>query len=136
MVTSWLLEYRDSLILLARVLLMALFLMSGWHKLTNFSATVSYMSFVGAPVPRISARVAVVMEFFVAILLIVGVFVRPLALMYFMFTLATALIGHHYWTLDRPEREANKINFYKNLSIMAGVLLLAVSGPGRYAVWP
>lgn len=134
MLTAWILEHQDWLILLARVLLMTLFLMSGWHKLTHFAATVKYMSSVGAPVPKLSACVAVVMEFFVAILLILGVFVRPLALLYFLFTLTTALLGHHYWTLDQPAREANKINFYKNLSIMGGLLLLAVSGPGRYAL--
>ena len=26
------------------------------------------------------------------------------------------------------------LNFYKNLSIMGGLLLLAVTGPGRYAL--
>ena len=29
---------------------------------------------------------------------------------------------------------ANKIQFYKNLSIMGGLFLLAAVGPGKYAV--
>jgi putative oxidoreductase len=33
-----------------------------------------------------------------------------------------------------PERSANMTQFLKNLSIMGGLLLLAVSGPGRFSV--
>jgi putative oxidoreductase len=32
------------------------------------------------------------------------------------------------------ERMANMINFYKNVSIMGGLLLLCVTGAGRYSV--
>jgi putative oxidoreductase len=28
----------------------------------------------------------------------------------------------------------NMINFYKNISIMGGLLLLAVTGPGKFAI--
>ncbi|HWT36719.1 MAG TPA: DoxX family protein, partial [Paraburkholderia sp.] len=47
---------------------------------------------------------------------------------------ATALIGHHYWTMQGMERYANTINFYKNLSIMGGLFLLVITGPGRYSI--
>jgi putative oxidoreductase len=29
---------------------------------------------------------------------------------------------------------ANMINFYKNVSIMGGLLLLCVTGPGKYSI--
>ncbi|MES2053011.1 MAG: DoxX family protein [Pseudomonadota bacterium] len=130
------LQYNDVLILLARVLLMALFLVSGWKKLTNFSGTTAYMASTGAPMPRLSTVVAIAMEFFAGIALILGVWTRPLALLYAAFTLATALMGHHFWTMSGAEREANKVNFLKNLSIMGGLILLAVTGAGKYALWP
>ncbi|MGH8466499.1 MAG: DoxX family protein, partial [Pseudomonas sp.] len=40
---------RDVIILLARILLMILFVMSGWSKLTGFDGTVSYLASLGAP---------------------------------------------------------------------------------------
>lgn len=129
-------QYNDALILLARVLLMALFLVSGWKKLTNFLATVGYMASTGVPMPKLSTVVAIAMEFFAGIALVLGIWTRPLALLYAAFTLATALMGHHFWTMSGADREANKVNFLKNLSIMGGLLLLAVTGPGRYALWP
>jgi putative oxidoreductase len=36
--------------------------------------------------------------------------------------------------LEGAERAANLVQFYKNLSIIGGLLLLAVTGPGRYAI--
>lgn len=125
---------RDAVILIARLLLMVLFVMSGWGKLTGFEGTVSYMTSIGAPVPTVAAAVAVVMEFFVGILLILGFYTRPLALLFALFVLGTALIGHQYWGMMEPERSINMIQFYKNLSIVGGLLLLAVTGAGRFSL--
>lgn len=134
MPSNWTERNRDILILLARVLMMVLFLISGWGKLTGFSGTVGYMASIGAPFPMLATLIAILMEFFVAIALVLGICTRPLALLMVVFTLGTALLGHHFWTLEGAERAANLINFYKNLSIMGGLLLLAVTGPGKYAV--
>ena len=45
-------------ILLARLLLMWLFLISGWGKLTDFSGTVAYMASQGAPLPVLATVIA------------------------------------------------------------------------------
>jgi putative oxidoreductase len=126
-------QRRDEVILLARVMLVALFLVFGWRKLTNFSGTIGYMAAAGAPLPTIAAIVALVMEFFVGIMIAVGFYTRPLALLLVLYTLGTALIGHHFWTMHGGARLANMINFYKNISIMGGFLLLSLTGPGKYS---
>ena len=127
---------RDALILAARVLLMALFILTGWQKITNFSATRQYMKSASVPLPAVAAIVAMVMELGVGLALVLGIFTRPLALIFMLFTLATALLGHHYWTLKMEDatRHENEINFYKNMSIMGGLLLLAVAGPGKFVL--
>ena len=125
---------RDLIILLARVLLMILFILSGWNKLTGFEGTVGYMTSLGAPVPMVAAAVAVIMEFAVGILLILGFYTRPLAFLFALFVLGTALIGHPFWNMVDPERSANMTQFLKNLSIIGGLLLLAVSGAGRFSL--
>ena len=67
-----------------------------------------------------------------------GAWTRPLAL----YTLGTALVGHPFWALEGADRDASAINFYKNISIIGGFLLLYVTGPGKYsldamlAAWP
>jgi putative oxidoreductase len=125
---------KDEVLLVARVLLMILFVIFGWGKLTNFSGTVSYMAAEGAPLPTIAAIIATVMELLVGLALIAGFYTRPLALLFAVYTLGTALIGHHFWTMTDGERMANMINFYKNISIIGGLLLLCLTGPGKYSV--
>ncbi|HSZ89248.1 MAG TPA: DoxX family protein [Acetobacteraceae bacterium] len=125
---------RDAAILVARILLVLLFVVFGWSKLTNYSATVGYMANVGAPVPSVAALVAIVVEFFIALAVAFGAWTRPLALLLALYTLGTALIAHHFWTMEGAVRSANAINFYKNISIIGGFLLLYVTGGGKYSV--
>ena len=127
-------RWRDELILLGRVLMMLLFVISGWGKLTGFQGTVGYMGTVGAPMPMVAAAIAVVMEFGVGIALLIGFWTRPLALLIALFVLGTALIAHTFWNVEGAMQTANMVQFYKNLSIMGGLLLLAVTGAGRYAL--
>jgi len=127
-------RWRDELILLARILMMVLFVMSGWGKLTGFQGTVGYMASTGAPVPMVAAAVAVVMEFGVGIALLIGLWTRPLAILMALFVLGTSFIAHSYWDMEGAMEAANKIQFFKNLSIMGGLFLLAAVGPGKYAV--
>ena len=127
-------RWRDELILLGRVLMMLLFVISGWGKLTGFQGTVGYMGTVGAPMPMVAAAIAVVMEFGVGIALLIGFWTRPLALLMALFVLGTALIAHTFWNVEGAMQTANMVQFYKNLSIMGGLLLLAVTGAGPYAL--
>jgi putative oxidoreductase len=125
---------KDELILVSRILLMVLFVLFGWSKLTGFSGTVAYMTQTGAPMPEVSAIIAVVMEFVVGVAIVVGFYTRPLAVILALYTFGTALIAHHYWTMSGMEQYVNMINFYKNVSIIGGLLLLSVTGPGKYSI--
>jgi putative oxidoreductase len=51
-----------------------------------------------------------------------------------LYTLVTAVIGHHYWTMSGPDRFENELNFFKNASIARGLLLLCLTGAGRYSI--
>ncbi|HTI03385.1 MAG TPA: DoxX family protein [Acidisoma sp.] len=125
---------RDEVILVARILLVLLFLIFGWGKITGFSGTVGYMAHSGLPLPWAAAIIAIVIEVFVSIALVIGVYTRPLALVMAIYTLATAFIGHPYWTMSGTAHFEAEINFFKNVSIIGGFLLLYVTGPGRYAL--
>jgi putative oxidoreductase len=127
-------KISDEVILIARILLVVLLLIFGWEKLNNYPATVGYMTQMGVPLPPISAVVVIVVEFFFSIAVVLGIWTRPLALVLALYALATAFIGHHYWTMTGAEQYANEINFYKNVSIMGGLLLLCVTGAGKYSI--
>ncbi|HGA3273983.1 DoxX family protein [Enterobacter hormaechei] len=125
---------RSFLLLIARIAIVVLFIIFGYPKLTGFSGTVQYMTSLGAPMPMLAAIVAVVMEVPAAILIVLGFFTRPLAVIFVFYTLGTALIGHHYWDMTGDAVLPNMINFYKNVSIAGGFILLAITGPGAISL--
>ena len=125
---------NDELILAARLLLATLFLIFGWRKLRDYSGTVSQMVQLRAPMPVLAAAVATFMELPVAFAVAVGAFTRPSALLLISYTLGTALIGHHYWTVTGPDQVDSMDGYYKNLSIVGGFLLLFITGAGKYSV--
>ena len=125
---------RDEALLVARILLIVLFVVFGWGKLTDYSGTVGYMAQTGAPLPPVAALGAIAVEFFVALAVVLGFWTRPSAILLALYTLGTALIAHHYSTMEGTARYANAINFYKNISIIGGFLLLYVTGAGKYSV--
>jgi uncharacterized membrane protein YphA (DoxX/SURF4 family) len=54
------------------------------------------------------------------------------ALVLYIFVLT--LLVNPFWLQQGAAREANQIHFYKNLAIIGGFLLLAITGAGRYSV--
>jgi putative oxidoreductase len=127
-------DINDELILAARLLLATLFLIFGWRKLRDYAGTVNQLVQLGVPMPTLGAAVATFMELPVAFAVLVGAFTCPSALLMFLYTLGTALVGHRYWTLTGADQVANMDGFYKNLSIMGGFLLLYVTGAGKYSI--
>jgi putative oxidoreductase len=99
---------RDGLLLACRVLLMLLFIKSGWSKLTGYSETIQHFAQTGVPMPALAATVAVIVEFFLGIAVVIGLQTRPLAILLAIYTFGTALVGHHYWTLKGGDRKRNK----------------------------
>ena len=51
-----------------------------------------------------------------------------------LLAVAAAVIGHQFWNMVDPDRAASMINFYKNVSIAGGLLLLCITGPGSYSI--
>jgi putative oxidoreductase len=127
-------DSTDGVILVARLLLAALFLIFGWRKLVDYSGTVSRMVQDGAPLPALSAVIAIFMELPVASAVAVGAFTRPSAALLALYTLGTALIAHRYWTVPGANKVDSMEGFYKNLSVVGGFLLLYITGAGRYSI--
>jgi putative oxidoreductase len=133
MLSSYLKSRNDAALLLSRVLLVLLYIIFGLQKLVGFSGTVAYMASTGLPAPAIAAVLSIAIELGFGIAIALGRWTRPLALWMALYALATAFIGHRYWMLRGPEQFESMIDFYKNVSISGGSLLLAVTGPGKYS---
>jgi putative oxidoreductase len=125
---------KDAVILLSRILLAVLFLIFGTMKVTHYAATAGSFAQTGVPLPEVATLVAIIMEVLVSGLIVLGIFTRPLAVLMAVYVLATGFIGHPYWTMTGAAQMGAMINFYKNISIIGGFLLLYVTGAGKYSI--
>jgi putative oxidoreductase len=125
---------NDELILVARLFLATLFLIFGWRKLKDYSGTVSQMVRDRVPMPVLATAGAIFMELPVAFAVAVGAFTRASALLLVFYTLGTSLVEHRYWTVKGADYVDSLEDFYKNLSIMGGFLLLYITGAGKYSI--
>lgn len=115
--------------LAARLLISAIFLVSGFGKLAAPSATIGYMASVGLPFPQLGYVGAVALELIGGLLLVVGYRTRYVALAFAAFSIATALIFH-----NRLADQNQFIHFLKNLALAGGLLQVAAFGPGRFSL--
>ena len=125
---------HDGVILAARLFLATLFLIFGWRKVRDYSGTVSQMVQDGLPMPVLATAVAIFMELPVAFAIAAGAFTRPAALLLALYTLGTSLVEHRYWRTTGADQLDRMEAFYKNLSIIGGLLLLYLTGAGKYSL--
>ena len=110
-----------------RALLAALFLLSGLGKIPGYAATAGYMETVGISGHLLPAVIA--LEVLGALAIIAGWKTRITALLLAGYTLIAALIFHSNFA-----DQMQMINFFKNLSIAGGFLLLVVHGAGPWSL--
>ena len=127
-------QVKDPLLLVSRILMMVLFIVFGWQKLTGYSGTITYLAQTGVPFPSLAAPIAVMMELGVGTAIALGLFTRPLAVLLGLYTIATAVLGHHFWTMSGTAQVDAEINFFKNVSIMSGLFVLYLTGAGRFSL--
>jgi putative oxidoreductase len=127
-------------------MLSGIFVISGARAVTNPEPLVSGAKPVTdrvAPLlakasPRIPTdtaslvRVNGAVQLTAGLLLATGHFTRPAAAALAGTLVPTTLAGHPFWTIDDPtQRNAQRIQFLKNLGMFGGLLLAAVDTQGR-----
>lgn len=115
--------------LLARLLIAAIFVLSGIGKIAAPDATQAYIASVGTPMPLIAYLIAVLVEVGGGLLLIIGLQTRAVALTLALFALASAVMFHSAF-----EDQNQLIHFMKNLAIAGGLLQIAATGAGSLSM--
>jgi putative oxidoreductase len=120
--------------LVGRILLAWMFIQSGFGKLTGFEGTVGYIASKHLPLPQVAAAIAVIVELGGGLLLAIGFKARWAALAIGIFTIAAGFLFHDFWNADAAAKMGQSINFWKNITIAGGMLMVFAFGPGRYSV--
>ncbi|MEW6642356.1 MAG: DoxX family protein [Pseudomonadota bacterium] len=114
---------------LGRLLLAAIFLLSGVGKVFAPGPTQAYITAAGLPAPLLAYLIATVVEVAGGALLVLGYQTRIVALVLAVFTLATAF-GFHNNFADQGQM----IHFMKNLAITGGLLQVVAFGAGGFSL--
>ena len=124
---------EDWALLLGRVFVAALFLPSGFHKLTTFAAFASSLGAKRLPYPSVLAAILVAAEFLGPLALLVGLWPRWTAIVLIGFTAATLWVTHRSAIFGLIFRPRQNVQVFETLAIMGGLLFYFVSGPGSWS---
>jgi len=105
--------------------------MNGYNHIKNLTMLTGYAQSKGVPMPKLAV-------FFTGLLLLLGgagvllgVYVECAVLFLSIFLVGVTFQMHQYWKVSDPmQRMGERVNFYKNLGLLGGVLmLLAIPTP-------
>ena len=121
--------------LAGRILLAAIFLISGLNKLSDFSGTATFMAGAGLPASEFLLVLTILIEVAGGLLIVLGLYTRQLSLILFLFMIPVTAVFHNPWGAGDPAQlQQQMIHFLKNLAIMGGLLHLYAFGPGHFSI--
>ena len=120
--------------LAGRILLSAIFIWSGFGKITGWEQTAGYMAAKGMPLIPFFLVLSIAFELGGGLSLLTGFLGRWGALALFAFLIPTTLIFHNFWAAAPAEKMMQTVNFMKNVAIMGGLLMAFRFGPGEFSV--
>jgi len=115
--------------LIGRILLAAIFILSGASKLADPAGTIGYIASAGLPFPQLAFAGAAAVEVLGGFALVLGYRTRYAALALAFFSLAAALAFH-----SALADQNQFIHFFKNIAMAGGLLQVAAFGAGRFSL--
>lgn len=120
----------DTLLLIGRVLLAVLFLMTVWGG----GPSADYLKSLNYVAPGPMSLLAHAVEWIVIVSLGLGIGTRYGALVGFIFVVIAFGTAHRYWEYPQAAQNLQFMLLSKDLAIAGGLLVLFVSGGGRFSV--
>jgi putative oxidoreductase len=117
-----------------RILLAAIFVLSGVMKLADFEGALAHMQSAGIPYASTLLAIAAIAEIAGGLSIMTGFLTRIGAFGLFLYLIPVTLLFHNFWDFAGPERIAQSANFMKNVAIMGGLLILMAHGAARQSI--
>jgi putative oxidoreductase len=113
--------------LIGRALLSLIFITSGWSKIVGYAGTAAYMAKAGLPGGLLP--LVILTELGGGLLILFGFKTRLAALLLAGFCLIAGYLFHF-----DPANQGQMINFWKNITIAGGFLVLIAHGAGGWSL--
>ena len=117
----------NTLDLLGRILISALFFLNGIFKINNYEGTIGWME--SFDMPGVLLIPAIILEVLGPILIIIGYQTKITAALLSLFCLATAVIFHNDFS-----NQMQLTSFLKNIAIAGGFLFLVINGSKKFSL--
>lgn len=125
---------QTPVVIIARVLLAAMFILSGISKFGNLAGTTNYITSGGLPFGSLLAPLVAALELFGGLAIVVGFQARWAGLLLALFTLVASVAFHNFWAMPVDKAFVQQLLFMKNLAVAGGLLLLFAFGAGPASV--
>jgi len=120
---------RSAVHVFARTLLSLAFIVLGWDAAREPGGRVKVVAALGIPRPDLAVRANGSLMVASGAMLLLGIRPRAAALTLVALMVPTTLAGHPFWQVNDPQqRKGQRIHFLKNLSMIGGLLFVALSG--------
>ena len=120
--------------LLGRIIIGALFLISGLMMVKYWPSMVEVITNKGLPYPILFLGIATALEILGGIFVILGYRTRLGAWFLIIFLAAATYLFHNFWEVDATHADAVREEFIRNIVYLGALLLLAAFGPGGYSI--
>lgn len=130
-------QYLETFCLLSgRFLLGIYFILPGITKVTGFDTTLAYMADHNVPLTTVLLIVTIIIQLGAGTALIIGFKAKYMAFILAGLTLVISIYMHNFWDIvdDDASLAHETQNFFKNMGIMAGLLMVAALGAGNLSV--
>ena len=120
----------DTLLLIGRVLIAAMFLLTVWFGSPN----VGYLTSINFISPDIMSPLARIVEWIIVVSLVLGVGTRYGALLGLAFVVIATVAAHRWWGYPQAAQLVQYTFLTKNLAAAGGLIVLFVTGGGAISV--
>ncbi|MDE2367267.1 MAG: DoxX family protein [Betaproteobacteria bacterium] len=115
--------------MIGRLMMAAIFLISGFGKAAAPQMTIGYIASVGLPFPELALAIAIGVEIVGGFMLALGYRTRIAALALAVFTVAAGALFH-----NAIGDQTHFIMLLKNIAITGGLLQVAAFGAGTFSI--
>jgi putative oxidoreductase len=111
----------------ARVLLAAVFLYSGFDKLWRWQAGIKEVTDLGLPWPTLCAAMTIAVQLIGSLTVVSGVGAALGAALLAAFTIAATILGHPFWLLRGETARREFTTSLEHLAIIGGLILVVLN---------
>ena len=122
-------------LLSGRFLMGVYFILPGISKIVDFEGTSGYMANHGVPLVSLLLVITIILQLALGLFMIVGFQTKLTAFLLAGMVLVISIFMHNFWSMEDGINKTHETqNFFKNMGIMAGLLMISSLGGGQLSI--